>query len=206
MSRIIVSLSSNSYRRGIDEYHNESRSSGSSDSSSDSNSDGGNTSNEQYLSGAPRISLEVFQEKMRTRMASGSLAGTSTSVLSFTSSSEEETLHCYAVGVPSKMNEAKLNSLRSWYQISDDLNPRLAICGEWCCNPRFEVGIYEDYLLRGLKLPLNAFAREILHRLGIGINQLNPSAWRLIISMQILWREVFDRNRPPHCGRVPILL
>ena len=46
MSRIIVSLSSNSYRRGIDEYHNESRSSGSSDSSSDSNSDGGNTSNE----------------------------------------------------------------------------------------------------------------------------------------------------------------
>ena len=139
-------------------------------------------------------------------MASGSLVGTSTSVPSFTSSSEKETLHCCAVGVPSKTNEAKLNSLRSWYQIPDDLNPHLAVCGEWCCNPRFEVGIYEDYLLGGLRLPLNAFAREMLHRLGIGINQLNPNAWRLIISMQILWREVFDRNCPPHCGRVPILL
>ena len=30
-------------------------------------------------------------------------------------------------------------------------------------------------------MPPNAFAREILHRLGIGINQLNPNAWRLII-------------------------
>ena len=48
------------------------------------------------------------------------------------------------------------------------------------------VGIYEAYLLRGLKLPLNAFAREILDRLGIGLNQLNPNAWRLIVSIQVL--------------------
>lgn len=48
----------------------------------------------------------------------------------------------------------------------------------------------------GLRLPLNVFAREILHRLGISINQLNPKAWRLIISMQTLWREVFDGNCP----------
>ena len=58
------------------------------------------------------------------------------------------------------------------------------------------MGIYKAYLLRGARLPLNAFAREILHSLGVGINQLNPNAWRLIISMQILWREVFDGNRP----------
>ena len=51
-------------------------------------------------------------------------------------------------------------------------------------------------MLEGLRLPLNAFAREILHRLGIGINQLKPNAWRLIISMQILWRAIFDGNRP----------
>ena len=43
---------------------------------------------------------------------------------------------------------------------------------------------------------LNAFARDILFRLGLGINQLNPNAWRLIIFMQVLWREVFDGNRP----------
>ncbi|KAK9991016.1 hypothetical protein SO802_026001 [Lithocarpus litseifolius] len=99
-------------------------------------------------------------------------------------------------GIPSKTDKKKLGSFRSWYQILDDLNLRLAVRGEWCCNPHFGVGIYEAYLLGGLKLPLNAFAREILHRLGIGINQLNPNAWMLIISMQILWREVFYGNRP----------
>jgi len=81
------------------------------------------------------------------------------------------------------MDEKKLNSLRGWYQILDDLKPRLAIPGEWCCTPNLGVGIYEAYLLGGFRLPLNAFAGEILNRLGIGINQLNPNAWRLIIFM-----------------------
>ena len=48
----------------------------------------------------------------------------------------------------------------------------------------------------GFRLPLNAFARELLVRLGLGICQFNPNAWRLIISMQILWREVFGGDRP----------
>ena len=90
----------------------------------------------------------------------------------------------------------KLTSLRSWYQIPNDLNPRFGVYGEWCSHPRFRVGIYEACLIGGLRLPLNPFAREILPRLGLGINQLNPNAWRLIISMQVLWRKVFDGNYP----------
>ena len=56
--------------------------------------------------------------------------------------------------------------------------------------------MYEAYLLGDLRLLFNAFTREILHSIGIGINQLNPNAWRLIISMQVIWREVFYGNRP----------
>ena len=48
----------------------------------------------------------------------------------------------------------------------------------------------------GFRLPLNAFARELLVRLGLGICQFNPNAWRLIISIQILWREVFGGDCP----------
>ena len=135
---------------------------------------------------------------MRARATSGSFASLSTSAPSSipSPSEEEEILYCCTVGVSSRIDEKKLTSLRAWNQIPDDLNPRLAALGEWCCTPNLGVGIYEAYLLGGLRLSLNAFAREILHRLGIGINQLNPNAWRVIISMQVLWREVFDGNCP----------
>lgn len=47
---------------------------------------------------------------------------------------------------------------------------KVSVPGEWCCTHNFGVSIYEAYLLGGLRLPLNDFAREILHRLGIGMN------------------------------------
>ena len=130
------------------------------------------------------------------RIASRSQAGTSTSVPLSIPVDEVETVYSCDVGIPSKTSEQRLNSLRAWYQILDDLNLRLAVHGEWCCNPHFGIGIYEAYLLRGLKLALNAFARELLTRLGLGVCQFNPNAWRLVISMQVLWREVFKGDCP----------
>ncbi|XP_075664768.1 uncharacterized protein LOC142634353 [Castanea sativa] len=185
------SSSGNSVDREIDEYRNTTSYSG---SSSDSSRSSGNTSDE-YVSGVPGVPLEVFQEEFRTRVASGSRAGPS-SAPSSTRRDEVETMYSCAVGVLAKTDERKLTSLRSWYQIPDELNPRLAVRDEWCCQPHFGIGVYEAYLLGGLRLPLNAFARELLTRLGIGLCQLNPNAWRLVVSMQILWREVFEGDCP----------
>ena len=192
MSEIVVSSSSNSVDKAIDEYH-DSNYSGSSSNSSSSNSSG-NTTDKEYTFGVPGVPLEVLQEQLRTRTASG--AGTSTSIHLSPPLDEVETVYSCVVGIPSKIDEKRLTALRSWYQISDDLNPRLAVRGEWCCQPCFGIGIYEAYLLGGLRLPLNAFARELLTRLGLGVCQLNPNTWRLIVSMQVLWREVFEGDRP----------
>ena len=82
---------------------------------------------------------------------------------------EEETVYSYAVGIHSKTNKQRLNNLRKWYQIPDELNPRLPVRGEWCCDPHFGIGVYEAYLLGGLRLPFNAFARELLTMLGLGV-------------------------------------
>ena len=62
-------------------------------------------------------------------------------------------------------------------KIPNDLNLRLAIYWEWCCNPYFGIGVFEAYLLGGLRLPLNAFTRELLIRLGLGVCQFNHNAW-----------------------------
>ena len=105
-------------------------------------------------------------------------------------------MYSCAVDIPSKTDEQRLNNLREWYQIPDEFNPRLPVRGEWCCNPHFGIGVYEAYLLGGLRFPLNAFTRELLVKLGLGVCQFNPNAWRLIIFMQILWRKVFGGGRP----------
>ena len=111
-------------------------------------------------------------------------------------SDEVETVYSYAIGILSKTDDRKLGLLRKWYQIPDDLNPRLDVRGEWCCHPHLGIGIYKAYLLGGLRLPLNSFARELLTRLGLGVCQFNPNTWRLVVSMQVLWREVFKGDCP----------
>ena len=75
------------------------------------------------------------------RAASGSRAGTSTSVPP-PPSNEVETVYSYVIGIPSKIDKRRLAAHRSWYQIRDDINPRLAVRREGCCNPHFGIGVY----------------------------------------------------------------
>ena len=195
MSEIVLSLSSDSMDKAIDKYNDPSSFSGSSDSNgSDSDSSGEGNTIDKYESGLPGLPLEVIQGGLKTRSKSGSKAGTSAPLS--TSQDEVEVVYSCAIGVASKMDNRRLGLLRKWYQIPNELNPRLAVHGEWCCQPRFGIGIYKAYLLGGLRLPLNSFARELLTRLGLGVCQFNPNAWRLVVSMQVLWREVFEGDGP----------
>ena len=182
----VASSSTNSLKRAIDEYYEDSSDRPSSSSTSD---DSGGSTDENYSSGAPGFPLEVIQEQLRraSSFQAGSLSNPK---------DEVETVFSCTIGVHSKTDEQRLNSLRSWYQIPDEFNPRLPIRGEWCCEPRFGISVYESYFLGGLRFPLNAFARELLVKLGLDVCQFNPNAWRLVISMQILWREVFGGDRP----------
>ena len=143
MSKVVVSSSSNSVDKAIDEYHDNTTYSGSSSNSSSS----GNTTNEEYTSGVLAIPLDILLEHLRMEAAFG--ADTSMSIPPSPSADEVETIYSYAIGISSKTDERRLTALRSWYQIPNDLNPRLAVRGEWCCQPRFRIGIYEAYLLGG---------------------------------------------------------
>ena len=133
MLEIVLSSSSDSVDKAIDEYTEPSSFSGFSDSNSSGSgsSSGGNTTNE-YMSGVPRVPLEVLQEWLKTRSKSRSMAGTS-APSSTIQEEEEEVVYSYAIGVDSKTNDRKIELLKTWYQISVELNPRLAIYGEWCC-------------------------------------------------------------------------
>ena len=68
--------------------------------------------------------------------------------------------------------------------------------GEWCCSPSSGLGVYTSYLLTGLRFPLNSFCRGLLHKLGIGPNQLNLNGWRTVVAMQVLWCEALEGDYP----------
>ena len=146
---IVLSSSSDSVDKAIDEYSDRSSFSGSSDSNSSSGSSSeGNTTN-GYTSGVPGVPLEVLQEGFKTRFESESQARTS-APSSTVQDEDEEVVYSCAIGIDSKTNDRKVELLKTWYQIPNELNLRLAVRGEWCCQPRFGIGIYEAYLLGGL--------------------------------------------------------
>ena len=42
-------------------------------------------------------------------------------------------MYSCTIGIDSKMDDRRLDLLKKWYQIPDDLKPRLVVRGEWCC-------------------------------------------------------------------------
>ena len=113
MSEIVLSLSSDSVDKAIDEYTDPNSFSGSSNNNSrGSDSSEGNTMDE-YEFGVPGLPLEVIQEGLRTRFESGSKAGTSAP--SSTDNDEVEVVYNCAIGVVLKTDDRKLDLLKKWY-------------------------------------------------------------------------------------------
>ena len=109
---------------------------------------------------------------------------------------EEDVIYSCAPEIASTLDALKLKTLVDKYQILREFNPRLPMEGEWCCSPSSGLGVYTSYHLAGLRFPLNSSCRGFLHRLGIGPNQLNPNGWRMIVAMQVLWREALEGDHP----------
>ena len=145
-----ISSSSNSTEKAIDEYR-DSTSYNSSNYSTSHSSSGGSSTNEGYTSSVPSFPLKVIQEQIRK--ASRSQVGTSSNAPQSSPLDKVEiTVYSCAIDIPSKTDEQRLNNIRKRNQISNELNPRLPVRGEWCCNPHFRIGVYEAYFLGGFKV------------------------------------------------------
>ena len=191
-----MSSSNSSLEKEIDEYQDVSFGSEGSYESSESSTASSESSDKHYLSGVPGIPLEEFRE-LQCRKASTFGASSSKQPPSPQDKEEEkDIIYSCAPEVASILDTIKLKTLVDRYQSPKEFNPRLPIEREWCCSPSSGLGVYNSYLLAGLRFPLNSFCRGLFHRLGIGPNQLNPNGWRTVDAMQVLWREALEGNFP----------
>lgn len=94
------------------------------------------------------------------------------------------------------MSENVFKSLRSRYQIPNDIPIRLPEEGEKCYSGRTaDVGMYDAMFAAGLRLPLTALHRQLANFLGISVSQIAPNAWRTFIGAEILWGRLSGGNR-----------
>ena len=190
-----MSSSNSSLKKEIDKYQDVSSRSEGSYESSEGSTASSESSDEHYSSGVPGIPLEEFQE-LQCRKASASRACSSRQPPNPQDEEEEDIIYSCAPEVASILDAVKLKTLVDRYQIPKEFNPRLPTEEKWCCSPSSGLGVYNSYLLAGLRFPLNSFCRGLFHRLGIGPNQLNPNGWRTVVAMQVLWREALKGNCP----------
>ena len=96
----------------------------------------------------------------------------------------------------STIKENHFKTLRDNFQIPDNIPIRLPYKSEKCYYDGVEgVGVYEQMLKAGLRFPLSSLHRELLKYLGLSINQVSPNAWRVFITMEVLYGAMTDNTR-----------
>ena len=109
---IVLSSSSDSVDKAIDEYSDRNSFSGSSDSNSSNGSSSEGNTTDEYISGVPGVPLEVLQEGLKTRFESGSQTGTSVPS-STVQDEDEEVVYSCAIGIDSKTDDRKIELLKT---------------------------------------------------------------------------------------------
>ena len=67
---------------------------------------------------------------------------------------------------------------------------------EKCYYEGFEdVGVYEQMLKAGLRFPLCVLHCRLLQYLGLSVNQISPNAWRVFLSVEVLYGAMSDGAR-----------
>ena len=88
----------------------------------------------------------------------------------------------------SKIKEKHFKTLRDKYQIPDNILMHLPYKSEKCYYEGLEdLGVYEQMLKAGLRFPLSTLHRRLLQYLGLFVTQNSPNAWRVYLSVDILY-------------------
>ena len=96
----------------------------------------------------------------------------------------------------STIKEAHLKTLRANYQIPYYIPIHLPYKSKKCYYEGVDdVGVYEQVLKAGLRLPLNSLHRELLKYLGLSVSQISPNAWRIFIAMEVLYGAMSNGAR-----------
>ena len=104
----------------------------------------------------------------------------------------EWTVHAFT----STIKKAYFKILRANYQIPDHIPIRLPYKSEKCYYEGVNgVGVYEQMLKAGLRFPLNSLHRELLKYLGLSVSQISPNAWRVFITMEVLYGAMSNGAR-----------
>ena len=93
------------------------------------------------------------------------------------------------------MSDRVFKELSSRYQILDHISIRLSKENKRCYSGRTaDVGMYNAMFAMGLRLPLTALHRQLTDFLGLPVSQIPPNAWRIFISVEILWGHLSGGN------------
>ena len=88
----------------------------------------------------------------------------------------------------STIKENHFKTLRENFQIPDNIPICLPYKSKKCYYDGVEgVGVYEQKLKAKLRFPWSSLHCELLKCLGLSINQVSPSTWRVFIAMEVLY-------------------